>query len=288
MWRTINLLVLVFLVGSFDVLFSQPATTSPPPLSSHVMTFHSGIKQILIFAGTDHERQLQNRLWGWDGKQWHLHSSADGPPARLHSAIAYDSRRDRLIIYGGIKNRTESYDDLWEWDGKQWQEISLATEEAKPGIRDHHAMAYFPRTGKTVLFGGQNQENEFLADTWTWDGKNWLQITTSGPEARSTHRLAYDPIREMIVLTCGWGADNKFNDYWEWNGRNWSEHKSENPPLPRGATRFAVDHARQVLILFGGPLRWCRRCPDLEMATRTMAVAGHSWSACPKCTCDVI
>lgn len=41
-----------------------------------------------------------------------------------------------------------------------------------------------PVRGKLVLFGGVNDGNTTLGDTWTFDGAAWTQLNIAGPPAR--------------------------------------------------------------------------------------------------------
>jgi hypothetical protein len=41
-----------------------------------------------------------------------------------------------------------------------------------------------PVHGKLVLFGGINNSNTNLGDTWTFDGSTWTQLAVAGPPAR--------------------------------------------------------------------------------------------------------
>jgi len=38
--------------------------------------------------------------------------------------------------------------------------------------------------GKVVLFGGQDDNENPLGDTWVWDGASWTQLEVAGPSPR--------------------------------------------------------------------------------------------------------
>ena len=58
-----------------------------------------------------------------------------------------------------------------------------------------------------TLFGGAQQSGGSLADTWEWDGTNWVQAASSFvPAARYGHGMAYDSTRGYIVM-CGGRRD---------------------------------------------------------------------------------
>ncbi len=221
---------------------------APPALASHVMTYHAGLRQVVLFGGSDPERVYSGSLWGWDGTRW-SELSRGGPEPRIHAALAYDSHRDRLVLHGGIKSRDESFGDTWEWDGQSWTRRADAT--MGPGIRDHHAMTYDAERGVVVLYGGQNLIDEYLSETWEWDGESWERQPGAGPPARSTHRLVYDSDRRQVVLFGGWGPEAQLDDLWSYDTSGW-QRIEESGPTARGANRVAYDSARGQLVLFGG------------------------------------
>jgi hypothetical protein len=82
-----------------------------------------------------------------------------------------------------------------------------------------------------------------------------VQVSSSGPSQRQNHALAYDPVRNLLVLFGGYGpfpTDPAFNSQtWGWNEEAWTL-LSETGPSARGNTAMAFDTARGKLVLFGG------------------------------------
>jgi hypothetical protein len=116
-------------------------------------------------------------------------------------------------------------------------------------------MAYDAARDKVVLFGGGTSylENQF-ADTWTWDGTNWVQHTpTQSPSRRQRFGMAYDAARSVIVLFGGVTTHGEVGDTWTWNGTGtWTKHTPLHSPSPREVTGMAYDAARSEVVLFGG------------------------------------
>jgi cysteine-rich repeat protein len=71
------------------------------------------------------------------------------------------------------------------------------------------------------------------------------------PPARSAPHLAYDPIRQRVVL---FGGDNgsPLSDTWEWDGSGWLQLKPAVSPPARSAGAMVYDAARRRIVLFGG------------------------------------
>ncbi|MBI5849901.1 MAG: hypothetical protein HZB39_02510 [Planctomycetes bacterium] len=137
----------------------------------------------------------------------------------------------------------------------QQENWTLAAPIHSPPARGHAAMAYDEQRGVIVLFGGAETSGaSLLGDTWEWDGTDWRRVgTTSSPDARRAHAMAYDPIRRRVVLFGGLAAQSdRRSDTWEYDGTNWTMRNT----LPFNDGRFdlgmAFDPVRRQLIRFGG------------------------------------
>jgi hypothetical protein len=122
-------------------------------------------------------------------------------------------------------------------------------------------MAYDAQRGVTVLFGGIGQhDQDFLGDTWEWNGSVWTQRAVPGPTARKEHVMCYDAQRHVCVLFGGYeqsydtynGYDiRRFEDTWEWNGTAWTMRTTPVAPA-RAESPLAYDCSRGVAVSFGG------------------------------------
>ena len=113
---------------------------------------------------------------------WTQLSPSTSPYPSVHASMAYDSGTGQLVLFGGY-GAGGTYSNTWTWNGSTWTEQFPATS---PSARNFASMAYDPGTGQLVLFGGvdSNSGNEF-ADTWTWNGSDWTELTPStSPLAR--------------------------------------------------------------------------------------------------------
>ncbi len=123
---------------------------------------------------------------------------------------------------------------------------------ADPGPRKFAALAYDSHRGVVVLFGGYSQQQQqFLADTWEWDGQTWELKATGGPPPRGNHALAYDSNRGVTVLFGGAaGGSMVFGDTWEWDGSNWTQRDNSGPA--RSSPLMTYDSVRHVTLVTGG------------------------------------
>ena len=74
----------------------------------------------------------------------------------------------------------------------------------------------------------------------------------SVPGPRYAHGLAYDSLRDRVVLYGGViGSNVSTNDTWEWDGDRW-EPTARSGPFMRRGTAMVFDAQRGVVVLFGG------------------------------------
>lgn len=126
--------------------------------------------------------------------------------------------------------------------------------------RTGHALAYDSTHGQVVLFGGYDAllGNDFLNDTWVWDGSNWTQKSPiSSPPPRWHSAMAYDSAHGQVILfggqvgvCCVGGTFLK--DTWVWNGATWSSKTPETGPPALFGHAMAYDSAHGQVVLFGG------------------------------------
>ena len=159
-----------------------------------------------------------------------------------------------------------------------WRKIT----DQGPSARAYMAMAYSDKQKKVILFGGYffKDPEEFFGDTWEWDGSRWRLVSNSGPQPRYGHVMAYDSMRERMVLFGGnngkdfhTGALTDYGDTWEWDGTQWTEITDQGPE-PREFSAMAYDRKNNKVILFGGFQRYGY---DSKLFGDTWEWDGISW-----------
>ncbi len=69
-------------------------------------------------------------------------------------------------------------------------------------------MAFMAASKTTVLFGGLDDNNKILGDTWAWDGKAWIEIKPKDkPNARRAHSMACQASNQKVFL---FGGESSF------------------------------------------------------------------------------
>jgi hypothetical protein len=203
--------------------WSKLPVEGPGVCDHFAMVYDSNRGKVVLFGGQDPDLTLHGDTWEWDGSSWTkvIEESGSTPPKRAHYALGYDSAREQVLLFGGYSPTFGDLNDLWEWDGVTWNEIK--TNDSPPA-RAGARMAFDAKRRVMVLHGGSRNRG-MLSETWTWDGRRWRMVSEEGPSPRGYHALAYDPVRERVVLFGGqstMGADSTLpGDTWEWDGRQW-------------------------------------------------------------------
>jgi hypothetical protein len=151
----------------------QPATSPTRELGSGMAYDPSW--HLVLFGGYSPRTP---DTWTFDGMVWTDHpASASGPPFVTYPTVADDAGRSTVVMFGG--NAWSPTDQTWLWNGTSW---SHAKPAATPTAREHAAMAYDYARDVVVLFGGIVLTSpggvavQPVADTWLWDGKNWVAV----------------------------------------------------------------------------------------------------------------
>ncbi len=158
-------------------------------------------------------------------------------------------------------------------------------------------MAYDPKIGRTVLFGGAtagpagSQVLTFSGQTWTYDGKTWTkQSPAVTPPARQFASMAYDSATGKIVLFGGadaagqlpsGGYDWKFSDEtWAYDGQTWAKQSPAVSPPARWRAAMAYDPAIRRIVLFGGADIDLHRLPSppVQLFGDTWTYDGTTWT----------
>jgi hypothetical protein len=149
--------------------------------------------------------------------------------------------------------------------GASWIEQSSANP---PQARTNAAAAQ-DATGGVVVFGGLDDNEADLADTWRWRDGAWSQLSpTLSPGGRDNAAMAYDPTRGVDVLFGG-NDGAALDDTWTWDGSDWTQQQPTVLP-PAGVGVTAYDAALGGVVLFIGS-------PNPSTPARTFLWTGSNW-----------
>jgi len=109
--------------------------------------------------------------------------------------------------------------------------------------------AYDEARAQIIYFGGYAASGSF-AETWTYDGTNFVKrAPITSPPVQQFHNMAYDSLRQQIVLVLG---NDLTSRTWLWNGINWAARTPSISPTARDRPVIAYDKANDQVVLFGG------------------------------------
>ena len=127
---------------------------------------------------------------------------------------------------------------------------------AVPAPREGAALAWDAKDQYLLMFGGAitgpDGANLTPDDTWAWTNHAWKALRTpKSPPGRTFPAMAYDPIRQQVVMFGGGSANSDpfRNDTWTWDGIDWTQVQPTTSPQPGMYLRMVFDAKLRSLIL---------------------------------------
>jgi len=140
--------------------------------------------------------------------------------------------------------------ETWTWDGRTWTQTHPAIS---PSARQGGSMAYDAARQRVVLVGGMgsapNNKGQILRDTWTWDGRSWVQQhpVTQPPDVQGLP-LAYDPISHLVIGFYVERNPNGTSHTVAWNGSDWQELNPSTQPSKTFFGTLISDGSRLLFV----------------------------------------
>ena len=237
--------------------------------------------------------------WLWNGQlgTW-SQPAADAPPALWPSsrsaalATAWDDDdRALYLAQDGELWRWTSADGVWAaiaWPG------GMGAPNSLPRLYGA-ALAYDPKARKVVLYGGYvstdgTTPGALTSDLWLWDpATDQLSMVSppagaAWPEPRSDHAMAYDPVRQRVLMFGG-SKPEASRELWELDtaSTTWRDLSGAAAaagvawPEARMGHSLVLDPDRNVLVLKGGGDTAGYPVQALD-ATWELAAGTTSWS----------
>jgi len=211
------------------------------------MAYDSNRQRVVLFGG-------ENVSGGKFGDTWEYNPSTSswtqlavtGPSPRAYGAFAYDAVRNVTVLFGG--NDGSYRNDTWEWNGTAWTE---RFPTASPSARYFLGAWWDPNRGRVAIFGGYDSSNQQRADTWEWNGTTWTERSLTGPPL-GIHSVAYDLLRQRMVLFGGYSFAGPGSSTWELSATNWTQPTPLTSPPRRYGAAMAYDGRSGTVVLVGG------------------------------------
>ncbi len=233
----------------------------------------------LSFGG----KRFVNETWFWNRRGWtQLRPPSTPQPSRSGASMAYDVTRKSMILFGGSISlmAVNPLDETWAYDGRTWKQ---RFPKNKPNKRSGSCMAYHPKSGKLMLFGGGDRAG-FFGDTWEWDGTDWKRVAgqIKGLGARVGATMLTIPWKKTVYLVGGSQGNVNTNswpltpraDLWQWTGKTWTLVPNSKAPFTEVSNGAAADPKLKRILVTGG-----KRTPKFPTQQRaTWSWDGKTWT----------
>lgn len=184
--------------------------------------------KVYLYGGQGSGGFLQD-MWSWDGSSWSsVPLTGMTPGGRYAHSMA--TLGNKIVLFGNVGGPT----DTWTFDGTSWTQAATVGPTGDPqGLSDSRGFAGMATLGsQVILFGGEQDANHFLNDTWAWDGAKWTQLSPAHqPPARFHQAMA--TFGSSIVLFGGGGStmggQPLLGDTWTFDGTDWTQAASTGP-----------------------------------------------------------
>lgn len=260
--------VVVCLLGMAPVAWAAAAVPVPilQPVSSNyadwglgaAMAFDPDTAQLVLTGGVGFTLTCgcdgTAGTWVWNGTDFVAVAPAGG--GSIYGHLIYDAATHQLLRVGGTKaDQSTPADNFAAWTGTAWTPLHPVHS---PPPRQGESVAYDAQLRQLLVFGGfSTTTRAHLADTWSWDGTDWIELhPAASPPARGDAAMAYDESSGKLVLygglTLGPTGLTYHSDTWFWTGTTWTAVAPAANPGMLSSAVMTYDPALHRLLLFGG------------------------------------
>lgn len=236
----------------------RPTATRPTPRLSAALAYDGRLGEVVLAGSNDVRPELDT--WSWNGVRWQARDLGEQPRDRQDST-AFRSPLGDLCLYEGTRQPVATQ----RWDGRQW----LPVPGLQPPARYRAAVATGP--SHTFLYGGVSDVGVVRNDLWRFDGAVW-QALPPGPGGRYGAQLAFDPLRNELLLFGGNPGGSLSDETWVFDGGTWQPRSPAVRPPVRAFASMGFDPVRGTILMYGG------LDPNSQPRQDTWAWDGNAWT----------
>jgi hypothetical protein len=228
--------------------------------------------------------------WSYGTGGWTELPTTSAPSPREYASLAYDAADRAAVLFGGIGPDGSFLSDTWTYSGGTWTNVTDDSGQA-PSARADASMVYDAAIGAAVLFGGFGPAGAAagnLTDTWTYEGGNWSEVSTSdSPPVEGA--MAYDPAISRVVyyggVTSLLGVEGCTSSTYEFNGTAWTDVSSSVSGTPGAIAleSMTYDPSTSSVVAYGGVcgLGIAGVSVTLTASNSLWAFSGSAWTELP-------
>jgi PKD repeat protein len=213
---------------------SGTLTRHPSPRFEAGIAYDAADGEVVLFGGLNSTRL--GDTWVFAAGTWSRLSVSPAPSPREGAAMTYDAADGYVLLFGGeVSSSGYSPGDTWEFVNQTWTNVTAQLAGAPPP-RESGVMAFDGVDGYVVLYGGKRGNQTDLADTWSYVGGIWTNLTPSlsvAPPKREFSSFAFDPWDGFALLVGGFQFPNSLGDEWEFGHGAWTQLSSGVSPSAR-------------------------------------------------------
>jgi len=204
-----------------DTWTDMDPDTSPRGLLGTQMVYDAQSDRTILYSGWNvrggtWENDPATWAYDYDTNTWEELAPTGEPPIGWnYYALSYDAGADRVIAYRcghGSSDDASCRIGVYDYESNTWERRETATH---PVAYDYNVMVYDPGTRLSILFGGLDQDENPLNETWGYDyvTNTWTELeTTNPPSPRAWHAMAYHESEGVVVVFGGGPARDAFTD----------------------------------------------------------------------------
>lgn len=235
--------------GGIDWTAVTPTTPTRPQARLGVaMAWDPGSNRAVMHGGLALEPvfgigETLSDAWEWKRgtSVWTSIEVTDSLTANAHAMVS--SAAGEFRLFGGsdgsaYTNRTATL-----------QGTTMTVDEVSnaPSARGDFASAWHPVEQRLYVFGGLDNADGLLDETWYLEDDAWHELEGTGPAARLGARMLYDPQEDRLLLFGGCVDEHTFSDLWQLEDGQWTQFT----PLPGATPPARCQHVFQRTT-FGG------------------------------------
>jgi hypothetical protein len=153
----------------------------------HCMVYDDSIERIILTCGNTAYQGHQHDTWTFDitSITWNEVNTNGNPGGLKWPLMTYDSTNQKCILFGGqIGDNAVDETQIYDAQSSTWNNPEPALS---PAGRISSELAFDPRFGVCIFFGGQNPVGGQYSDTWAYEysSNTWAELTELDPTTRT-------------------------------------------------------------------------------------------------------